>query len=90
MACCRCCCCCCHSFVQTGYMLGQAHLKIGCMLQAIGKAKVSTLSELEDALVQLPDGVKVAIRYFVLGDEHRERVSVIDMDRVWSTMKVRS
>ena len=46
--------------------------------------------ELEAALAQLHDGAKVPLRYFVLGDEHRERVTVIDMDRAWTTMKVRA
>ena len=33
----------CCNRVQTGYMLGQAHLKIGCMIIAIGKTKVTNL-----------------------------------------------
>ena len=69
-------------------MLSRGDVPQHALIVAIGKMPTPDLPSLEAALASLPDGAKVPIRYTLLGDAHRERVSVLTFDRRWFEMGV--
>ncbi len=51
---------------------------------------VCVQDEVLAALAMHHDGAKVPLRWIMLGDEHKERVTTLTVDRKWFSMTVRS
>jgi len=66
---------------SAGYMLGNGFVSSNSVITGVETASTSTLDSLEAALCAIPDGERFAIRYFALGENQRETVQVLEMDR---------
>jgi S1-C subfamily serine protease len=70
-----------------GYAFARAEIQQGSVLTAIDDKPTPTLDATEAVLAGLPDGARVPVRYFLLGDARTERVSLLTMDRRWHPMQ---
>lgn len=76
------------AYVATGgYMLSGAGINARSVITAIAGQPVFDLDQAQAALEAVPDGARVPVRYFDLGDPQNERVSVVTMDRRWYPMR---
>lgn len=73
---------------QPGYMFSRAGVPRNAVITKVGSTPTPDLDAMEAALVALADGERAALRYYCLGDLHRERVSVAIMDRTWLPMQM--
>ena len=71
---------------HAGYMLSRADVPQHALLTAVAGCPTPDLTALEAALAALPDGARVPLRYTLLGDAHRQRLTVLTMDRTWHEM----
>jgi len=70
-----------------GYMLNMAGIGRNCIITAVDKTRTPTLDEFARAIQELPDGGRVPFRFISLADIHRERVTIVQLDRHWHDFK---
>jgi S1-C subfamily serine protease len=73
---------------DAGYMLSRDRVPRGAVITAVDGKPVSTLSELGDALSEIPEGSRVPLRYFLLANPRTSSVVVIRMSRRWFDLKL--
>ena len=69
-----------------GYMLSRAGIPRGAVITAVNGSPVPTLDAFESVLAAVPDGEKVTLRYFSLGDLRTQSVAVVRVSRRWFGM----
>jgi len=72
---------------SSGYVLAGGGIGARAIITAVGDTPVYNLDDAQAALEALPDGARVPVRYFDLGDSHASKVGVITMDRRWFPMR---
>ena len=71
-----------------GYMLSQAGVPRGAVITAVDGNPVETLEGFEKVLAAVPEGERVTLRYFLLGNPRSEDVAVIRVSRRWFGMQL--
>lgn len=72
---------------SSGYALAEAGVRASDVVLEVDGQPTPDLETLEQVLADLPDGERVSIRSFSLGDPARERVGVLEVDRRWFPMQ---
>ncbi|MDJ0927538.1 MAG: PDZ domain-containing protein [Gammaproteobacteria bacterium] len=70
-----------------GYVLGSAGVPRGSVIVAVGDRPVADLDDLEQALDQLADGERAALRFFTFEDPAASKLRLMRMDRRWFPAK---
>ncbi len=70
-----------------GYMLNSAGVGARAVITAIGEDPIYSLDDAQQALAAIPDGARVPLRWFDLGEPRAERTGVMTMDRRWFPMR---
>jgi len=69
-----------------GYMLSRVGIPRGAVITAVNGSPVPTLEAFEEILAAVPEGEKVTLRYFSLGDLRTQSVAVVRVSRRWFGM----
>ncbi len=73
---------------DSGYMLSRDGVPRGAVITAVDGAPVSTLAEFGEILSKVPEGDRVTLRYFLLGNPRTSSVAVVRMSRRWFDLKL--
>lgn len=71
----------------SGYMLQSAGVSARAVITAIGEEAIYSLEDAWQALLALPDGARVPLRWYDLSAPRAERTGVMTMDRRWFPMR---
>lgn len=66
---------------SAGYMLGNGYVPGNAVITSVETRPTPQLRDLEDALCSIADRERFSVRYFVLGENKRQVVQVLEMDR---------
>jgi S1-C subfamily serine protease len=66
-----------------GYVFGSAGIPRAALVSSFNGKKVGNLAEFANALADLADGARAAVRYVTLEDPRAPQLKVIHMDRRW-------
>ncbi len=69
-----------------GYMLKRAGVPRGAVITAVDGTPVPSLEAFGELLAAIPEGEKVTLRYFLLGNPRTQNVAVIHVSRRWFGM----
>ena len=62
---------------HSGYMLRRAGINAGSLIQSVGQVQTPDAESLERALLALPDGARVPVRYKHVSNRHQAAVTVL-------------
>ncbi len=66
---------------SAGYMLGNGYVPGNAVITSVETRPTPQLLDLEDALCSVADRERFSVRYYVLGENKRQVVQVLEMDR---------
>jgi len=70
----------------SGYMFGRAGLPDDIVIIAVDGEAVPNTDALQRILQTKAHGARLEVRYFAVDEPRRERVAVVEMDRLWHSM----
>ena len=70
-----------------GYLLREAGVPDGALLVAFDGTPIEGLAHLEELLASTPHRARVPVRFVSIDNPREERVSVIQVDRLWYAMR---
>lgn len=68
---------------SAGHMLAVAGVARGAVVTGLDGRPVASLADLRAILATLPEGARVALRYFTFDQPRREQLAIIHIDRKW-------
>jgi hypothetical protein len=69
-------------------MFGLAGISSSSVILSIDNQPTPTLEAFKSAVVTIPQGKRIPVRYIALNDPHRQRVSVMAMDHCWHPLRL--
>ncbi len=70
-----------------GYLLREAGVPDGAVLVALDGEPIESLEHLEELLASYSHRARVPVRYVAIDNPRRERISIIQVDRLWYPMR---
>ncbi|PVU88340.1 hypothetical protein BB559_004866 [Furculomyces boomerangus] len=73
---------------SSGHMLGSASLWRGTIILTVNHKKTETLEQFAEAISSLTAGTRVPVRCFTLEQQHKEKVTIMNVACHWHTLRM--